>query len=250
MKRLLWLALAAAVLAPVGAAAAPTEPPAIVLNPVADGFSDPLTLTHAGDDRLFVVENAGLIRIVEGDGTVLPTPFLDISDKTSTESERGLLGLAFHPDYAANGTFFIYYTGLGSPTFDSIVARYTVSAGDPNVANPDSEVIVLTEPQNRDNHNGGQMAFGPDGYLYIALGDGGGGGDPDQNAQDVTTLKGTITRIDVDGTDQGDGLPEYDIPPDNPDLSGVDPDYRPEICAYGLRNPWRFSFDSLTGDLY
>ncbi|HEX3049957.1 MAG TPA: PQQ-dependent sugar dehydrogenase [Aggregatilineaceae bacterium] len=211
---------------------------------VASGFSKPLYVTHAGDERLFVVEQSGKIRIVQ-DGAILEPPFLDVSSIISPEaltgdySERGLLGLAFHPDYAENGTFFINYTDLNG---DTVVARYAVSADDPNVADPNSVLPILQVAQPYPNHNGGHLAFGPDGYLYIALGDGGSGGDPQGNGQNVGTLLGSILRVDVN-TDQG-----YLIPPDNPfvNQSGV----QPEIWSWGWRNPWRFSFDRQTGDMW
>jgi glucose/arabinose dehydrogenase len=203
---------------------------------VAGGFSQPLLVTHAGDDRLFVVEQTGRIRIVLN-GSILSTPFLNVSSLITTSgSEQGLLGLAFHPNYAQNGWFFINYTNTAG---DTVVARYTVSSN-PNVANANSAVTVLTVDQPFVNHNGGHLAFGPDGYLYIAMGDGGSGGDPQNRAQNLQTLLGKILRINVNQ------LP-YTSPSSNPFAGGGG---RPEIWAYGLRNPWRFSFDRQTRDLY
>ena len=207
---------------------------------IASGLNQPVDLTAPMHDssRVFIVERPGRIRIVH-DGTLLSTPFLDITDSVlSNASERGLLGLAFHPSYASNGQFVVNYTGSDGQTH---IARFAVTA-DPDVADRGSETTLLLVPQFASNHNGGQVRFGPDGMLYIGLGDGGGGGDPQQNGQDSTTLLGSLLRIDVDGT------PPYTIPGDNP-FAGH-PTARGEIWAYGLRNPWRFSFDRETGDLY
>jgi glucose/arabinose dehydrogenase len=174
--------------------------PTIQIQPVASGFASPVTVTNAGDGsgRLFIVEQFGRIRILVG-GTVLPTPFLDIHDAVSCCGEQGLLGLAFHPDYANNGFFYVYYTDLAG---NIAVARYTVSAGDPNVADPDSHYPILSQlHQPYTNHNGGQIAFGPDGYLYAGLGDGGAGGDPQENAQNLRIWLGKILRVDINGDD-------------------------------------------------
>ncbi len=233
------------------------QPPQLRLVAVAGGLERPVFLTHAGDGsgRLFVVERAGRIRIVE-DGNLLPTPFLDISDKVSLEGECGLLSMAFAPDYAESGAFYIYYSydvaelgdligpdvpGEPSGGCDSVIARITVSAN-PDVADPASEEAVLVVNQTENNHNGGQLNFGPDGYLYIGLGDGGGGGDPFDLARNPASLLGKLLRIDVTGQ------ATYAVPADNP-FVGVE-GYRPEIWALGLRNPWRHSFDRETGDLY
>jgi len=210
---------------------------ALAVEVAASGLSDPLVLTApSGDGRQFVVEQSGRIRII--DGTLAAQPFLDITGIVQNGGERGLLGLAFHPSYATNGYFYVNYTDGGG---DTRVARYTVS-GNANVADGGSASLVITVPQPYSNHNGGALAFGPDGYLYVALGDGGDGGDPDGNGQDSTTLLGSILRIDVDGASP------YTIPGDNP-FAGH-PTARPEIWAYGLRNPWRFSFDALTDQVY
>ena len=211
----------------------------VTLEPVAEGLDAPLLVTSAGDSsgRIFVVEQGGTIRIVQ-DGDLIPTPFLDISDRLVAGGEQGLLGLAFHPDYEDNGRFFVNYTDLNG---DTIVARYSVTR-DPNVADPGSEGVLLQVAQPFANHNGGHLVFGEDGYLYVGLGDGGSGGDPMGNGQSLGTLLGKLLRIDVDS-----GIP-YGIPDDNP-FAGRD-DARPEIWAYGLRNPWRFSFDATTQDLW
>jgi len=223
---------------------------------IATGLDDPVFATHApGDtDRLFIVERTGTIRILDltTEPPTLGATFLDISGSVkSTFSEQGLLGLAFHPDYASNGYFYVNYTDSGD---DTRVSRFNVSEGDPDAADDTSEVVLLTLVQPQTNHNGGWMGFGPnDGYLYISSGDGGGSGDDDAghttglgNAQDITSnLLGKMLRIDVDGSDGPGGT--YGIPPSNPfvGVSGDD-----QIWAYGLRNPWRPAFDRETGDLY
>lgn len=203
------------------------------------GLFRPVYLTHAGDDRLFVVEQMGTIRIIAG-GQLLTSPFLDIQDRVgSTANEQGLLSVAFHPDYQVNGRFFVNYTNNNG---DTVIARYQVSAA-PNQADPNSEIILLTIPQPYGNHNGGQLQFGPDGYLYVGMGDGGSAGDPHGHGQNPGTLLGALLRLDVN-TDEN----SYTIPANNPFVGQND--RRAEIWAYGLRNPWRFSFDRLTGDLY
>jgi glucose/arabinose dehydrogenase len=215
---------------------------AIGLEPVAEGLVSPLFVGHAGDGsgRLFVVEQPGRIRIIR-DGQVVPEPFLDITDLVGCCGERGLLSVAFHPDYANNGDLFVNYTDRNG---DTVVARYEVSTTDPNRADPASAETILFVDQPAANHNGGLLLLGPqDGYLYIGLGDGGGGNG--QNGQDLSTLLGKILRIDVDGTS---GDLSYSIPPDNPFVD--QPEARPEIWALGVRNPWRFSFDRDTGDLW
>jgi glucose/arabinose dehydrogenase len=215
------------------------DDPLIELVPVTTSISSPVAVTHAGDGsgRLFITEQQGRIVIFDG-VTLLPDAFLDITALTSCCGERGLLSVAFHPDYASNGYFYVNYTDNGG---DTVVARYTVS-GDPDVADAGSALPILSIDQPQANHNGGQLQFGPDGYLYIAMGDGGGGGDPSNFAQNPATLLGKLLRIDVDGA------PPYEIPADNPFVS--DPVTLDEIWATGLRNPWRFSFDRLNGDLY
>ncbi len=208
------------------------------LELIASGFSSPLEIKHAGDDRLFVVERGGQIKILNPDGSVNPTPFLNISSMVTSGGEQGLLGLAFHPDYTTNGYFYVNYTNTSGNTQ---ISRFSVSAGDPDVADAASELQMLGFTQTAANHNGGHLAFGPDGKLYIASGDGGGGNDPLNNSQTLTTLLGKILRLNVD-------LPAPYIPSDNPFVD--DPDVLDEIWAYGVRNPWKFSFDSETGDLW
>lgn len=211
----------------------------IGLRQVASGLNSPTFLESAGDGRLFVVEQPGRLVIVE-DGSVLSRPFLDITDRVgSTASEQGLLSLAFDPLYAENGYFYVDYTDLNGNT---VVSRFSVFPDDPDLADADSEIILLQVNQPYGNHNGGQLQFGPDGYLYIGMGDGGSAGDPQNNGQNPSTLLGSILRVDV--TDETG----YQIPTTNPFVSSDRA--RPEIWAFGLRNPWRFSFDSLTGDLY
>jgi glucose/arabinose dehydrogenase len=211
----------------------------LTLEPVAGGFRQPVFAIHAGDGsgRIFVLEKAGRTVVLAADGSS-PQTFLDISDRVgSSSSEQGLLGLAFDPEFAANGRLFVYYTGRDGGT---VIARFAANA-ERTAADPDSEVILLTAAQPAANHNGGIIAFGPDGYLYAGLGDGGGANDRFGHGQNLGSILGTIVRIDV----SGDGAL---VPADNPFVGqeGV----RPEIWAYGLRNPWRFSFDRQTGDLW
>jgi hypothetical protein len=220
----------------------PSGPPAgtgVGLQEVASGLSFPLYLTAPVGDlaRLFVVEKTGGIRIVK-DGVLLPDHFLDVSSQVSSGSEQGLLGLAFDPDYAVNGRFLIHYTDLAGNT---VLSRFQVSA-DPDRADPASEQVILSATQPASNHNGGQVVFGPDGFLYLGLGDGGLTGDPENRGQDLSDLLGSILRIDVRTGDP------YAVPPDNPFVG--QPNARPEVWSYGLRNPWRFSFDRANGDLY
>lgn len=220
---------------------------AVELEQVAGGLDQPIGIEHAADGsgRLFLIEQPGRVRIVRF-GAVHAQPFLDVADRLMAGGEQGLLGLAFHPDYRANGVFFIHYTE--DTAGDTVIERCVVSTDDPNLGDCSAEDIIFTLPQPRANHNGGKIAFGPDEYLYIALGDGGGSGDPEENAQDTTDLHGAILRVDVDGDDfPGDPDRDYAIPPDNPFVSLIG---APEIWAYGLRNPWRFSFDRMTGDLW
>lgn len=193
-----------------------------------------------GTGRLFVAQQGGVIRIVQN-GAVLPAPFLDLSGRTQGGGERGLLGLAFAPGYAQNGRFYVDYTrAVGGAT---VIARYRVSAN-PNTAEADSEQVILTVAQPAPNHNAGQLAFGPDGYLYAGMGDGGGGGDPQNNGQSGLSLLGKMLRLDVESDPNG----TYRVPADNPFVGN--PAYQPEIWALGLRNPWRYSFDRETGDLW
>ena len=209
-------------------------------------FSNPLFLNNAGDgsNRLFVVEQGGTIKVFENDASVTnSSTFLDISGRLVSGGERGLLGLAFHPNYENNGFFYVNYTADNGG--NTVVSRFEVSANDPNQADPGSETILLEYDQPFSNHNGGHLAFGPDGFLYISSGDGGSGGDPQNNAQSPENLLGNILRIDVDGSSNGNN---YAIPPDNPFVDN-DQGFREEVFAYGLRNPWRFSFDSENGQL-
>ena len=212
----------------------------IALQPIITGIDQPTTIASAGDLRLFIVSQRGRIFVHDlGGSGVRTTPFLDISSLVSCCDERGLLGLTFHPHYNVNGFFFIDYTNTQGNT---VIARYKVSSTDAYRADPASVQILLTITQPFANHNGGELQFGPDGFLYIGMGDGGSGGDPLNNAQNLGVLLGKILRIDVDN-----GSP-YGIPPSNPFInrSGA----RPEIWAFGLRNPWRFSFDRMNGDLW
>lgn len=210
----------------------------IELRKIVTGLVSPLLVTNAGDgsERLFVVEQGGVIRIITK-GRLLPEPFLDVSTRIVAGGEQGLLGLAFEPDYAETGRFYIDYTDTDGNT---VVARYRVS-DDPDKADPDSAEVILRVEQPFPNHNGGHLAFGPDGYLYVGLGDGGGSGDPEGNGQNPDTLLASILRLDVSGS------LGYEIPEDNPFAGGGG---RPEIWALGLRNPWRFTFDRDTGAMW
>ncbi|HEY5610001.1 MAG TPA: PQQ-dependent sugar dehydrogenase [Thermoanaerobaculia bacterium] len=212
----------------------------MALVPVIRGLDSPVALTHAGDGsgRLFATLQEGRIVIIK-DGAALETPFLDVASLVSCCGERGLLSVAFHPQFEANGFFFVNYTNRSG---DTVVARYRVSATNRDVADPASASMILTIDQPFSNHNGGQLKFGPDGYLYIGMGDGGSGGDPQNRAQNLSNLLGKLLRIDVDR-----GSP-YAIPADNPFVANAAA--RKEIWSYGLRNPWRFTFDRSTGDLY
>jgi len=225
-----WIALAAGTFPAVAAAQG------VTFTPFASGspLSSITDIAHAGDSRLFVALQRGRIFIVQSNGTIVSTPFLDIADRVHQGGgERGLLGLAFHPDYATNGYFYVNYNKLDG---DKQISRFSVSDEDPNVADPDSELPILDHDQPFSNHNGGDLNFGPDdGYLYIATGDGGSGCDPSDAGQDPLTFLGKILRIDVDG-----GTP-YAIPASNPFVG--DPEVLDEIWSLGLRNPWRFAFD-------
>ncbi len=239
-----WLRIAATTLALTTVpttAGAQNGSPAVALELVASGFSRPVAAADPGDGsgRWFVAQQDGLIRIFDGN-EVLPDPFLDISSQVTCCGDRGMLGFTFHPDYATDGSFFVNYSDAIS---DTAMSRFQVSATDPNVADPDSEEILLQVAQPTNSHNGNHLAFGPDGYLYVAMGDGGTSGDKENNAQNLEVLLGKLLRLDVSTK----GLP-YGIPPDNP-FVGV-ANARDEIWAYGFRNPWRFSFDRDTGDLF
>ena len=240
MFRFAITAAAAACIAGLGSTATGAD---LITNRLVTGLARPVFVCAAPGDsgRIFIVEqrsgSTGRIRVFDRTtNSLLSTPFLSVS--VSTSSEQGLLGMAFHPDYASNGYFFVNYTNSSGTT---VIARYQVSSSNPNVANSSSAQTVLTISQPYTNHNGGCIQFGPDGYLWIGTGDGGSGGDPGNRAQDITNqLLGKMLRINVDS------LP-YTIPPDNPFVSTTGDE---EIYSYGWRNPWRFSFDSLTGDLY
>ncbi|HLE84091.1 MAG TPA: PQQ-dependent sugar dehydrogenase, partial [Thermoanaerobaculia bacterium] len=222
------------------------QPPAVelALELAASGLDLPLGAVHAGDGsgRLFVVEQTGAIRILRS-GAVLPAPFLDLSGQISCCGERGLLGLAFHPHFPSDPRLFVHFT---EPAGDTRLVEYRVSAADPDRADPASARLLLAVAQPFANHNGGALAFGPDGLLYLGLGDGGSAGDPFDHAQNPASLLGKILRLDVDRADPGLA---YAIPPGNALFPGV-PGARGEILALGLRNPWRFGFDRETGDLF
>lgn len=241
-------------------------PISITMVKIADGLIDPVNVTSArdGSGRLFVVERNGIVRIVNGDGQLAEEPFLDISEIVQFQFlEQGLYDIEFHPDFANNGRFFVHFAEL-LRNGDSMIVEYTVSADNPEVADPESARVILHIEQPWANHNGGELAFGPDGYLYIGSGDGGWEGDPLEAGQDLKTLLGKVLRIDVNNADNR----PYAIPPGNPfaaaeqpqlvqlfgitelEFSQIHPKARPEIWAYGLRNPWKFHFDAETGDLY
>lgn len=249
-----WALLTAILLTILASAAllgADETAPQLALVPLVTNVDSPVFLADAGDERLFVVEKGGRVLIFE-DGALLSRPFLDLSTKVAACRECGLLSMAFAPDYATSGVFYVYYTAaadLAEPSVegepngsnDTVVARFQVSEN-PNQADMTTEEPILIVNQPYFNHNGGLIAFGPDGYFYVGLGDGGSGGDPQNLAQNPASLLGKMLRIDVGSSGA------YAIPPSNPYVS--DPAYRDEIWAVGLRNPWRYSFDRLTGDLY
>jgi len=237
----------ASTIALMGAAAlayASVSAAAVQLVPVVDGLFAPVFATGAGDgsERLFVVEQGGSIRVLQP-GASTTTVFLDIGAKLIAGGERGLLGLAFHPHFASNRRFFVYYTRAGDGAL--VIGEYRVSDDRDVALEAESVVLTIAHPVN-ENHNGGMLAFGPDGYLYVGVGDGGSGDDPPDNAQNLDVLLGKILRIDVDRADASAGTP-YSAPADNP-FVGVPG--RDEIHAYGLRNPWRFSFDRVTGVMW
>jgi len=209
------------------------------LIPFATGLANPVCISNCGDSRLFITDQSGYIRIVDSVGTVISQPFLDIHQRVVFGGEQGLLGLAFHPQYATNGYFYVNYIGAGDSTH---ISRFRMMESDPDKADSQSELKLMTIYQPFKNHNGGDLKFGPDGYLYIGLGDGGFGGDPGNRSQNPKQYLGKMLRIDVDNGDP------YSIPVTNPFFNK--PDTLGEIWALGLRNPWRFSFDRLTGDLW
>ncbi|RXM53382.1 MULTISPECIES: PQQ-dependent sugar dehydrogenase [unclassified Chryseobacterium] len=206
----------------------------------ATGLTSPVEITNANDSRLFVVQQNGMIKIIQPNGTINPTNFLNISSKITFNGERGLLGLAFHPQYSTNGYFFVYYNNTAG---NIILARYSVNPTNPDVADPNSEKILLNIPKPFANHNGGSIHFAPDGKLWAVTGDGGSGGDPNNNAQNKNVLLGKMLRIDVNATDPT----PYNIPSDNP-FVGAGIDGADEVWSYGLRNAWKFSFDLTTGN--
>jgi glucose/arabinose dehydrogenase len=238
----LYLPLALAPIAPAWAAQAAVE---LAVEPFASGFARPVKIANAGDERLFIVEQGGVIHILEPDGDRLPDPFLDLTDQLVSENERGLLGLVFEP--ADPTTFYVNYTRKSDDNDDNgdtVISRFKVSPTDANRADPASEQVILVIDQPFSNHNAGDLAFGPDGYLYIPMGDGGSGGDPGNRAQNLNELLGKVLRIDVVGQTT------YAIPPGNPYADDNNAQTRAEIWSSGWRNPWRFSFDRATGDMY
>jgi glucose/arabinose dehydrogenase len=230
-----------------GVPAAPPPPPPVTLAlaPFVSGFTAPVGIEAPSDGsgRFFVVQQAGTIRIVRN-GTVSPGFFLDITALIESGGEKGLLGLAFHPDFVINRRFFVNYTRRVGLQLQTVISEFLVSPANPDLADLTTERQLMVVNQPFDNHNGGQLAFGPDGFLYIGLGDGGSGGDPSGNGQNLNTLLGKILRIDVDSVFTPGK--QYAIPPDNPFITGG----LPEIWAYGFRNPWKFSFDVPTGRLF
>lgn len=221
----------------------------IGLQPFATGLNAPVDIANAGDSRLFVVEQDGIIKIIQPSGIVNATAFLNIQNLTNRSGEQGLLGLAFDPNYATSGFFYINYTNNSGNT---VIARYKVSASNPNVADATSGSILLTVNQPYGNHNGGCLKFGPDGLLYIGLGDGGNGGDPQGYAQNLTVNPNNPSRVFLGkmlrlAVNNSATAPFYTIPPTNPFIGQAG---KEEIWAIGLRNPWRFSFDAATGDLW
>ena len=230
----------------IGSNPPPVGAPVLVLSALVSGLTEPvgMEVPNDGTGRLFVLEQAGRIRIIQN-GSLVVEPFLDLTSKVESGGEKGLLGLAFHPSFSSNGRFFVYYTQRVAAQLQSVFSEYAVSGSNPNQADAATERILLVVDQPFDNHNGGQLAFGPDGFLYIGLGDGGGAGDPFLNGQNLQALLGKVLRIDVDSA-FAPGK-QYAIPGDNPFSL---PEGLPEIWAYGLRNPWRFSFDRMTGSLF
>lgn len=208
----------------------------INLEEFATGFTAPVEITHANDNRMFVVQQNGIIKIVQPNGTLNSADFLNISSKITYGGERGLLGLAFHPQYSTNGYFFVYYNDTSG---NITVARYTRSSN-PDVADATTEKIILNQPKPFSNHNGGSIHFAPDGYLWIVTGDGGSGGDPNNNGQNKNSLLGKLLRLDINSSGP------YNIPPGNP-FVGVDG--ADEVWAYGLRNAWKFNFDTTSGNV-
>ena len=224
-------------------ALAQETPITLQVEQIATGLTRIVDISHCGDDRLFLTLQAGNIRIMQADNTLLAAPFLNITDRVNDAgNEQGLLGLAFPPDYATSGKFYVCYTA-GTSAGTSRVSRFSVTS-DPNVADPASEEILYTIAQPYPNHNGGDLDFGPDGMLYVGFGDGGSGGDPENNAQNMGSALGKMLRLDVSGPTS------WAVPADNPFATANPADTLPEIFASGLRNPWRFGFDAQNGDLW
>ena len=222
--------------------AAAQSVPNVALATLATGLGSVTSIARAGDGRLYLTIQTGTVRIWDGT-RILPSPFLDLSSRISCCGERGLLSIAFHPRYAENGWFFVYFT---APTGDITIERHSVLAGDRDHGDPAGVTLLTVTHRINSNHNGGELQFGPDGYLYVGTGDGGSANDPPCNAQNGTVLLGKLLRLDVDAS--SGAPPYYAIPASNPFASSGT--FRPEIWAYGLRNPWRFSFDRFTGDLW
>lgn len=253
---ILSIALVFAVLLSTVSAQAASLPQTLGFNLIVSGLTKPVFITNArdGSNRLFIVQQTGQIRIFKN-GSLLSTPFLNllgsVSNFTGANGEQGFLGLAFDPNYTSTGNFYITYTTSNNDVtfpYTTTLARYHVSAGNSNLADSTSGVVLLSIPKKYTNHNGGMITFGPDGYLYMSMGDGGSGGDPDNNAQNLHTMLGKLLRLDVHSTPSVGQ--KYVIPPTNPFYGSTDLSVKKEIWAYGLRNPWRLSFDSLNGDLY
>ena len=220
----------------------------LAVVPYVSGITSPIDIKNCGDNRLFIADRTGLVRVIDENGNLLPAPFLDITSKiSSNNSEEGFLGFAFSPDYKTSGKFYVDYTSNISGQLTSVVEEYKVSDADSNVANVSSALVILTQPQPASNHNGGNLMFGNDDYLYINFGDGGNEGDPDGNGQNKSTFLGKILRINVSNSSQAQ---PYTIPGDNPFFNDATPGIKKEIWAYGVRNPWRSSVDRLTGDLW
>lgn len=220
----------------------------LAANPIVSGLTLPIDLKTCGDDRLFVAERPGRIRVINADSTLRPTPFLDVSSKVSsyTNGEEGFLGFVFGPNYKTSGKFYVNYTASIAGQLTSVIEEYKVNPSDSNIALT-TGLTILTQSQPYNNHNGGNLMFGPDGYLYINLGDGGNGGDPQGNGQNKNTFLGKILRIDVSNSSMAQ---PYNTPPSNPFYNDATPGIKKEIWAYGVRNPWKSSFDKLTGDLW
>ena len=227
----------------LGRSAAAVSPPSLRLVPVVKGLEKPLGVEHDGTQRLFLLEQPGRMRLMVG-GRMQPAPYLNILDRVTCQGECGFLGMAFHPDFAHNGLFYVDYTSGFKKSLHTVISEFHAQPG-ASVVDAKTERILLEIDQPYPNHNGGQIRFGPDGMLYIGMGDGGSGGDPGNRAQNPQELLGKILRIDVNTRDPGK---QYGIPKDNPFVD--DRRFRPEIWAWGMRNPWRFTFDRKTGTMY